>query len=379
MENPIQIVPVSDKRGLHRFIQFPFELYKGDPYWVPPFYLERKEFFDTRKNPFYEHAEYQLFLALRSGRIVGTVGAVIDENHNRQHNELMGAFGFFESIDDQDVADALLNTVREWILDRGMTLMRGPLNFSTNHECGLLVDGFRETPMVMTTYNPGYYPWLIENYGFRKAMDLYTYAGSLDQSQHDLPSKAFRVADRAARRHGISVRPISKKRFMEEMVRFKEFYNQTWRHQWGFVPMTEKEGVYLATNLKLLVDPRLVLIAENSAGTPIGISIALPDLHQAIKRSGGGALFPFGLLRFLWFRRQITQMRLMVMGVTDEYRNCGIDAIFWVETVRAGRALGYKRMEGSWVIETNTMMNRIGRVVSETVSRTHRIYDLSLN
>jgi hypothetical protein len=374
----LHVEQITDKKGLREFVDFPFKLYRGDPNWVPPFIEERRNFLNPRKNPFFEHARCQLFLARVNGELAGTVGAVIDDNHNRVHSERMGAFGFFESIDNQAIADALLQAAEEWGRAREMTIMRGPLNFSTIHECGLLIEGFDQPPMVMMPYNPRYYPKLIEDRGYRKAMDLFAYVGDLSERWQGAPPKVFRAAHKAAQREGIHVRTINIRNFAREVQLIKDVYNRVFTRQWGFLPMTEREFDHLAKRLKAVVDPHLILVAETEDGTPIGVSIALPDLHQALTWSGAGHMLPFGLLKFFWYRRKISQVRLILMGVVEEYRGCGIDAIFYVETARAALKCGYKRIEGSWILENNTMMNRISKRLGMECYKTYRIYERSL-
>jgi len=378
MSGSVQIERVADKKGVLELIEFPFKLYRGDPNWVPPLIEERRDFLDQKKNPFFQHARAQLFLARRDGELVGTIGAVVDDNHNSFHDERMAAFGFFECVDDQQVADALLGAAEEWARGQGMAIMRGPMNFSTNHELGLLIAGDDEPPMVMMTYNPRYYAKLIEARGYVKAMDLYAYIGDLDDRLHNAPPKVFRAAEQAAKKDGIRVRKADMRHFDQEVQRVKQVYDRAWTHHWGFVPITEAEGDYLAAGLKPVIDPDLVLIAETNDGTPIGMSVALPDLHQALKWSGGGHMFPFGLLKFFWYKRKVNQVRLWGMGVVEEYRGRGIDALFYVETARAARAKGYKRIEGSWILENNTMMNRIIERLGGRRYKTYRIYEKAL-
>ena len=378
MSGSLAIEQVTDKKGLHEFIEFPFKLYRGDRNWVPPLIEERRDFLDPAKNPFFEHARSQLFLARRGGELVGTVGAVVDDNHNTVHNERMAAFGFFESIDDRAVADALLGAAEEWGRGQGMALMRGPLNFSTNQECGLLIDGFDEPPMVMMTYNPRYYASLIEARGYQKAMDLFAYIGDLDDRAQNAPPKVFLAAQKAAKKEGLRVRKADMRQFDKEIQLVKQVYNSAWEQNWGFVPMTEHEFDHLAAGLKPVLDPDLIFIAEKSDGTPIGVSITLPDLHQALQKSGGGHMFPFGLLKFFWHKRKVDQVRLIIMGVVEEYRGRGIDAMFYVETGRSALARGYKRIEGSWILESNTMMNRIIERLGGKRYKTYRIYEKPL-
>ena len=379
MNNAVSIDPVDDQKALLAFINYPFKLYQHDPNWVPPFVQERLDFFALEKNPFYEHARYRLFLAYRGGELVGTIGAVVDDNHNRVHNESCGAFGFFECIDDEKVAAALFASAENWLRDQGMRSIRGPLNFSVNHECGLLIDGFDEPPMVMMTYNPQYYLKLIEKNGYRKRMDLFAYIGDIDELWQNAPPSLFRIAKNVAAREGVRVRPLNRRDMDRENLRIQEVYNRSFGKQWGFVPMNKKECEYFSQVMQKLADPNLILIAENPAGEPIGVSLALPDFHQALRWSGGGRLFPFGLLKFLWYRRKVDQIRLLAMGVIENYRNRGIDAMFWVETARAAREHGYKRLECSWVLEQNDMMNSLGRTLRGRIYKTYRILEKELS
>jgi GNAT superfamily N-acetyltransferase len=374
----IQIETVASPRSLREFVTFPFTRYRDDSLWVPPLIEERLDFLNPRKNPFFEHAQVALFLARRGGAVVGTVSAAIDANYAAFHGERMATFGFFETIDDPQVAAQLLAAAEAYAREHGATVMRGPISFSTNHELGLLIEGFDTSPMVMMTYNPPAYAALIEGCGYRKAIDLLAYIGDLGERWENADRGIVRVAQKAARKAGIHVRPANIRHFDEEVQRIKSIYQRAWVRNWGFVPLTEKEADYLAASLKPVIDPSLVLIAETDDGTPVGMSIALPDLHQALRWSGGGPMFPFGLLKFLWYRRRINQFRLWGMGVIEEYRGQGIDAVFYVETTRAALAKGYRCAEASWVLETNTMMIRILEHLGLQRYKTYRVYEKQL-
>jgi hypothetical protein len=374
----VRIETVTDKRGLVEYVKFPFKLYRGDPNWVPPLIEERLAYFDTKKNPLYQHTRFQLFLARRGSEVVGTIGALVNERHNQVHGERSGAFGFFECIDDPEVTDSLLQAAEDWVRGQGMTIIRGPLNFSMNDEVGLLVDGFDEPPMVLMTYNPAYYPPLIERRGYVKAMDLWAWIFDIEQGLAGAPEKLFRVAQKSMERQGLRVRKIDMRRFDEEVEIIKAAYNAAWEKNWGFVPMTDAEIDHLAANLKHMIDPDLIFVAETSDGKPAGVSLSLPDLHQALRRSGGGHYFPFGLLKFLWHRRKVDQVRLVIMGMMEEYRGRGADAIFYLETAREALKRGYKRMEGSWILESNSMMNQIIERLGGKRYKTYRIYELPL-
>jgi hypothetical protein len=378
MNGQLRVEPVTDKQGLLEFIKFPFTLYRGDPNWVPPLIEERRDFFDPKKNPFFEHARCQLFVARRGDELAGTVAAVVNDNHNTFHAEQTGSFGFFEAINDQSVADALLEAAEAWVRGQGMTVIRGPLNFSTNDEIGTLVDGFDEPPVVMMTYNPRYYPPLIEAHGYAKAMDVYAYVVDLAERLQNAPQKVFSVAEKAAQKEGIRVRKIDIRRLDQEVELIKQVYNRAWERNWGFVPMTDAEIDHLANGMKPILDPNLLFVAETSDGTPVGVSIALPDVHQALRWSGGGHMWPFGLLKFLWYRRKVNQCRLLIMGMVAEHRGRGADAVFYVETARAALAHGYKRMESSWILESNTMMNLIIERLGGVRYKTYRIYEKPL-
>jgi GNAT superfamily N-acetyltransferase len=375
MTGNLSIEQVKDGKDLLEFIEFPFGLYHDDENWVPPLIEERRDFFDQKKNPFFEHARYQLFLARQDGELVGTIGAAVDDNHNAFHDERMGAFGFFETVNDQLVADALLDAAETWARAQGMKIMRGPLNFSTNQEIGLLVEGFDSPPMVMMTYNPRYYPGLIEAHGYGKRMDVYAYLFELAEALDQAPAKLFHVAAKAAERAEIRVRKIDAHQMDREVAIIKQVYNQAWERNWGFVPMTDHEIDHLAKGLMPILDTNLILIAETAEGKPAGVSLALPDVHQALRWSGGGHMWPLGLPKFLWHKRRVNQARLLIMGMIEAYRGLGADAIFYLETARTALAHGYKRIECSWILETNTMMNRILERVGGRRYKTYRIYE----
>lgn len=378
MSSDLRIESVTDKRGLLEFVNFPFKLYRGDPNWVPPLIEERLDLFNPKKNPFWEHSRRQIFLARRDGELVGTVAAVVNDNHNTTHSEKMGSFGFLETIDDPVVVAALLDAAEAWVKAQGMTIIRGPLNPSLNDEVGTLIDGFDEPPMVMMTYNPRYVPALIEGCGYTKAMDLYAWISNIEEGLKNAPEKLARVAEKAMQKQGIRVRKVDMAHFDRDVELVKKVYNAAWQRNWSFVPMTEHEMDHLAAGLKPMIDPNLVFIAETADGEPVGVSIALPDLHQALKLSGGGHYFPFGLLKFMWQRRKIDQVRLLIMGMVEEYRGRGADAVFYLETAREALKRGYKRLEGSWILENNIMMNQIIERLGGKKYKTYRIYEKTL-
>ncbi len=384
-----------------QFIKFPWHVYKGDPYWVPPLISDRKAMFDPKKNPSLQHIEVALFLASASVRspntpltpgapltslrseVVGTIAAIINHRHNEFHQEQIGFFGFFECINEPQVAAALLNKASEWVAGRGMTAIRGPMNLSTNDECGLLVDGFDSSPMVMMTYNPPFYPELIEQAGFHKVMDLVAYFMDFGDARDlgQLPSKLTRVAEKVRKRGEIRMRQLDMKDFDREVERFKEVYNHAWEKNWGFVPMTDAEMDHLAQQLKQAIDPALVWIAEVAqgpeAGRMIGVGLTVPDANVVLKQMNG-RVNPITILKALYYQRKIKAARVIALGVVEEWRGRGVDALLYYETARAGLAKGYQRGEGSWILESNVMMNRALQMLGGRVYKTYRVYEKAL-
>ena len=367
----LEVVTAQGKQGLSEFIEFPYELYKDDPHWVPPLRIAVKELTDRGKHPFYQNAEAEFFVARRDGRLVGRVAAVLDRNHNKFHEENTGFFGFFESVDDAEVASALLKTARKWVFDRGAKLLRGPMNPSTNYECGMLIEGFDSSPMIMMTYNPPYYPGLMDRAGLKKSKDLRAYVNKADSVQLE---KIGRVADRKLARSGVTVRPINMKQFDAEVSRIWEVYNGAWKRNWGFVPMTKEEFFLMGKEMKQILKPELVLVGE-AGGKAIGFALALPDVNIALKPARG-SLFPTGLLKILYYQRLIKSLRVLALGVVEEYRTSGVAAAFYATLVRAARNLGYSGdCEMSWILEDNVLMTRSLEVMGAKHYKTYRIYE----
>jgi GNAT superfamily N-acetyltransferase len=377
----VHIEQAQTRQDVEDFIRFPFQLYRGDPNWVPLLLSERRKFLDPKRNPFFDHADVALWLARRNGQVVGTISSHIDHLHNEIHQEDIGMFGLFEAVNDYAVAEALLSTARDWVRERGMVALRGPLSFSQNDECGLLIDGFEGPPVVMMPYNPRHYIEFFERFGLSKAMDLYAYLGDLAQFEGDpskLPSKLVRVTEKVRKRAGVTMRPANMKAYDREILEAKAVYNRAWEKNWGFVPMTDAEFDKLATDLKQILDPNLAIIAEID-GEPVGVSVAVPDINQVFKHLNG-RLFPLGWIKALWYARKITGARLMIMGVVEEHRRRGIESLLMFETLKAAVENGYQSIEMSWILENNDMMNRIvlnvGQPYGAHVYRTYRIYQM---
>jgi hypothetical protein len=365
-------VVATDKRALKEFIEFPYALYRNEPHWVPPLRIAVKDLLHREKHPFYANAEAEFFLARKNGKTVGRVAAIIDRNHNRVHNENAGFFGFFETVDDVEVAGTLLTRARQWVYDRGAAFLRGPVNPSTNYECGILIDGFDSDPMVMMTYNPRYYPVLMDRLGLRKAKDLLAYDSRSDKINLE---RIERVARRAFAKHGVRVRPINMKDFDGEVARVWDVYCSAWSRNWGFVPMTREEFFLMGKDMKQILKPELVLMGE-VGDRLVGFALALPDVNQALKPARG-RLFPTGLLKILYYQRLVNSVRVLALGVVEEHRASGVAAGFYATLVHNARKLGYGPCEMSWILEDNVLMNRSLEVMGAKRYKTYRIYEWS--
>ena len=324
------------------------------------------------KNPFFQHAEAQYFIAREGGRMVGRIAAVKNDAHNREHNDNVGFFGFFECIDNQGVANALFETAAAWLRTKGFDTMRGPMNPSVNDDCGLLVKGFETPPVLMMPHNPTYYVGLVERAGFTKAKDLICYEGSGTV----LPERLVRATQIVAKRQGVTLRPLNMKRFKEEVELVKQLYNAAWEKNWGFVPLTNAEIDHLAKQLKPVVVPDIVCFAEKQ-GQTIGFAVALPDLNVALKKNPSGRLFP-GLLKILWAARKIHRIRILLLGTLKEYRGTGIDALMYAWIWQKGNAKGYTWGEAGWILEDNPAMTNAIQHIGFVPYKTYRVYDRPL-
>ena len=366
----IEVVAVDNKKALDRFIEFPYSLYRNDTNWVAPLRVAVKELLDRRKHPYYANADVEFFLALRDGAPVGRVAAIIDRTYNRVHEENAGFFGFFESINDASVAGALLSAARRWVAERGARTIRGPVNPSTNYEIGMLIEGFDSSPRIMMTYNPPYYPVLMEQVGLRKAKDLLAYNGPTAKVDMD---RIERIADRALATNGITIRPINMKDFDADVVKCWEVYNAAWERNWGFIPMSREEFFLMGKEMKQILKPDFVLLGE-VRGRVVGFALGLPDINEALKHAKGN-LLPTGLLKILYYQRLIKSLRILALGVVEEYRSAGVAAAFYATLFRNAARLGYTDCEMSWILEDNVLMNRSLGVMGAKRYKTYRIYE----
>lgn len=367
------IRPVADKREFKQFIDYQYDRNRGDSHFIPPLRLGEIEKLTPRKNPFFAHADVDLLLAHRDGRIVGRIAAIDDHLHNQTHGDNVAMFGFFEA-EDEDAARALLARVERWARARGRAAVRGPLNPSLNESAGLLVSGFDTDPMLMMPRNPREYAAFIEGAGYEKIKDLY--AWMYDMSR-DVPPLFQRFADKVQREFGITVRQFDLKEFANETERLRAIYRGAWEDNWGFVAPTEAEFKRIATEMKPIFDTRSAILAEVK-GAPIACAVAVPDVNQAL-RGTDGRLFPLGLVRLLGRRWIIDQIRLLLLGVLPEYRTIGIFPLLICELHRLVRTkTHYKRVEFSWVLEDNHAINQTVDRMGAVHYQTYRIYQKGL-
>lgn len=368
----LEIRPVASKRDLNTFIKLPWRLYRNEPNWVPPLLFDRKRFFDRERNPFFKHAEVEFFLAWRGDEPVGRITAHIDRHFNEFQHHDWGLFGFFECENDPEVAVALLSTAEEWLRARGRDRMVGPMNFTTNDECGVLIDGYELMPTVLTDWHHPYYPGLLEGAGLTKAMDLYMW--SLAVADRGSVHKAiWRVAAEVESKYGIKVRNMRKKDMEAEIGRFLEVYNAAWERNWGFTPLTEEEIRHYAKDLKPVLDENWAFIAEKD-GEPVAAALTLPDYNQVLVHLNG-RLLPFGWAKALWYRRKIDRVRVFALGAKPEWQHTGVAAKLYELHYDAAERLPQKSGETGWTLETNTRINRAMERMGGEIVRTYRVYE----
>jgi len=368
----VDIQRVRGRADLRRFIDYAYERNRADAHWIPPLRLSERDRLRPRTNPFFAHAEVELLLAKRNGRVVGRIAAIDDRLHNETHRDNLAAFGFFEA-DDAESAAALLGAVEAWARQRGRAAVRGPLNPSLNESAGLLIDGFDHDPMVMMPHNPRDYAAYIELAGYSKAKDLFAW---LYQISAGVGPKIARIARQFADRERVVVRRLELREFDGEVERLRAIYCTAWERNWGFVAPTDAEFRRIAKELRPIFDPRCAVIAEVD-GQAVACAVAVPDVNQALKGTGG-RLFPLGIPRLLMRRRLIDQARLLLVGVVSRYRRPGLFALMMQSLHRQLIDTEYRRLEFSWVLEDNRDVNRPAEQVGSVRYKTYRIYQKSL-
>jgi len=373
----IEVSEVGSRRDRDAFIKFQWQIYANDPAWVPPLIIERKAFLDRKRHPFYQHGDAALFLARQNGEIVGRIMASDDPNYNSLHETNVGCFGLFECVNDRDIAAALFDAATAWLRKKGRSEIMGPIDYSTNYVCGLLIDGFQFPPTILTAHNPPYYRPLIESCGFTKVKDWYAWWFAD-------PSKAVvhlrQLAARFRRRWPVTIRPANLKNLRDESRRLREIYNQAWEKNWGFVPFTEAEFDHLAHEMKPLIVPQATLLAE-IGDKPVGFVIGVPDINVALRRINGRLTrfgFPIGLIKLLFYKRRIRKGRLIALGVVEKYRRAGIAEMLVLRVMEETMVKRGFTSELSMTLEDNFMINRFLEAIGARRYKTYRTYGKNL-
>ena len=368
----MNILKVETSKQFREFIRFPWKIYAKSSPWVPPLISDAIEILSEDKNPFWQHAQKQLFLAYGdTGEITGRIAAVIDRNYINFQDDNCGFFGFFECINDTETAKALFTAAKNWLNERGVNKMMGPMNPSTNDECGFLSEGFDIPPSLMMPYTPEYYLNLAEKSGLKKIKELYAY--DMDVSSDERVGRLERIVNMAKKKMPmLKIRTLQKISFEKDLKAAISIYNRAWEKNWGFVPWTDEEFASIASKIKTLLDPDMVIIATIN-DSPVGMLISLPDYNQVLKKLNG-SLLPFGLFKFLYYRNKIDGLRLMVMGVVKEYRQKGIEAIMYEKGLKNALKKGYKRCELSWVLEDNVMTRRTAEMMNGKIYKKYAVY-----
>lgn len=384
MNGTLSVRRVENIADFTAFLTFPWTVYRGDPHWVPPLLSMQRHKLDQAHAAAWEYMEGDYFVAWRGGQPVGTIAAFINHRHNDYWNEQIGFFGCFEVLDDAEATRALLETAADYVAAKGATALRGPASFSTNAECGVLIEGFDDPPVLMYPYNPPYYQRLIEGTpGFAKVMDLLSYHLTLEAAtQSPRLEKLFRLTGQNNARRGIIVRPADRSRLADEFTLLKNIYNRAWEKNWGFVPFSERELDEMVHDIGQFFDPRMAFFAEVE-GRPVAFLLALPDVNQALHRAYPRPGKPefITLLQFFWhwkIRPKITRVRIMLMGVEESYRGIGVEAAMFVRAYQAGVELGWHTADGGWVLETNTPMSRLVEAMNGRAYKRWRFYERAL-
>jgi GNAT superfamily N-acetyltransferase len=375
----VKIRRVEGKGDRKKFLDLPYRLYATEDRWVPPLRLERKEHIDPAKNPFFEHADVQFFLAWRDGRVVGRISAHVDHNLNAFQDNSWGLFGFFECEDDPEAARALVDTAEAWLRERGRDRMVGPMDFTTNDECGLLIEGHERPPIILCPWQHPYYQRLLEeDCGLAKAMDLLMWELRISDKRR-VHQAIWDMADAVEPKHGIVVRSFRKRDLQEEVTKFLEVYNAAWERNWGFVPLTEKEVRHYAKQLKPVLDENWAMVAERKdTGEVVGAALTLPDFNQVLAKVKDGRLLPFGWLAALRNRKKIDRVRVFALGVKPEYQHTGVAARMYQMHFEAAERTPQSWGEMGWILETNRGMNRAMEGMGGRVVRRYRVYEREL-
>ncbi|MGD0385102.1 MAG: hypothetical protein ABSB73_03090 [Solirubrobacteraceae bacterium] len=373
----LEIRPVADRRDMRRFIALPAALYRDEPHWIAPLNMDMRRRLDRERNPFFEHAQAEYLIAWRDGQPVGRISAHVDHRFNEFQDNRWGLFGFFECEDSQETAHALLGAAESWLRARDRDLMVGPMDFTTNDEVGLMIEGFERRPIILSNWHHPYYRELIESYGFEKAVDWLMWSLHIS-GRGRVRDAIWRMAEQVEPEHGIVCRPMRKRDLDNEITRFLEVYNAAWERNWASVPLTEREVRHYAASLKPILDENWAYLAERvDTGEVVGAALTLPDYNQVLAHLGG-RLLPFGWAKALYYRRKIDAVRVFALGVKPAYQHTGVAARFYQLHFEAAERTPQKGGEMGYILETNRPMNRAMEGMGGEIVRRFRVYQRSL-
>lgn len=373
MGDALHVAPEAGRADRKAFLSFPYRLYEGDPVWVPPLRVAERDTFDRRKNPFFEHAEVEHFLARRGRRVVGRIAAVDNRLHNETHDDRLGFFGFFDAEDDGEAVRALVDAARGWVAARGLARMRGPANYSTNDSCGVLIDGFDDPPAVLMPYNRPDYDGLLQAAGLEPVKDL---VSLWIEATNPVPDRFRRAVERGVERSGVHLRPMDLHDVSGEIRRLERVYNRCWSDNWGYVPATAAEFEHASGQMRMLLDPDLSAVAEID-GEPVGLSLILKDVNRVL-RGTNGRLFPLGLFRLLVSLRKVDRVRIVALGVVPEARDRGITQAFFLRAMDGAKRKGLAGGEAGWVLEDNRKMLAPIERAGGRVTKRYRLYECAV-
>lgn len=374
----VTVRPVASSGDRRKFIDFGYSHYEGDPHFVPPLRMDQGKILNPKKNPFFEHGEVGLFLAEDANKgVVGRIAAIRNGMHLQKYNDDVGFFGFFETVDDLDVSQSLVNAAAGWLNERGLIAMRGPANPSLNDTSGLLVDGFDREPSILMAYNKPYYEKHLLDLGFERKMTMFAY---YVHKKYVNVAKLERGAEIVRKRNpNLTLRTMDMSRYMDDAMIAKDIYNEAWSENWGHVPMTDHEFEHLAKDLKQVIEPDLVYFLELD-GETVAFSVTIPNLNLALKHVKNGRLLPAGLPKLLARAKfgGVYETRMPLMGVRKAYHGRGYDSLMVLETIRRGKAEGYDACEMSWVLESNKVLVNALDNIGAVVDKTYALFEKAL-
>jgi 8-amino-7-oxononanoate synthase len=382
LHGKIKIVEAESRKEKLRFLRMVWDLYANEPNWVPPLEMDKMRLIDEKRNPFYKHAEAKFFIAEDNGVPIGRIAAIINKSHNNIYKDRVGFFGFFECVNNQEVADALFKKAEDWLSSKGMKSVRGPISPSINDEVGMLVDGFQYPAAFMMPYHLPFYKSLVEHAGYFKVEDML--AWRLD-AEKTLTPKLKRVTDLMRERGGITIRNLDMKNFDRDVKLIKELYARGWEDNWGAVPLDDSEIDMLAGELKQVIEPEYVLFAEKQKDgktETIGFTLTLPDINQAFKAGNpipkGTMNLPKAIMNLMTHKNKIDSLRIILLGVMPEYHGRGVDALLYRETLERAQKNGMKFGEASWVLENNLPMSRAAEAMQADPYKRYRVFEKTI-